>query len=220
MVTSSVVSAVSPTKKDYVFTEKDWNDESYELVRHWKKGDPVNGPVAYGASKTEAEHALWNFQKEKSPHFTINTVLPSLNMGPIIPKPQARSEITGSPSLILSYFTGENRDVATESNYNSYVSVEDVALAHVRAIERGNETNGERFIVSAGEFSGQEIVDIMRKHYPERASIIEEGHPGNYSKGSTSIDGSKATRVLGIEYKGLEPILVELLESFAYLYTQ
>jgi len=38
----------------------------------------------YAASKTEAERALWKFRDEKKPGFSINSVLPATNFGPVI----------------------------------------------------------------------------------------------------------------------------------------
>jgi nucleoside-diphosphate-sugar epimerase len=77
--------------------------------------------------------------------------------------------------------------------FHHYVNVEDVAIAHVRAIERGSDTNGERFILVAGGLTLQETVDILRKHYPERKDTMVEGTPGQYPALTQSIDGSKAT---------------------------
>jgi hypothetical protein len=159
---------------------------------------------------------VWRFQKEKSLAFTINTVLPAVNLGPLIPKPEVRSDISGLSfaSIILMYFTGDNRDVTTFHNYNVYVHVEHVALAHVHANEEVARQNGERFLIAAGNYSGQEVLDIVRKHFPEHKDNMEEGKPGNYPQFSNIVDGTKATRNLGIEYKDLETTIVELVEKF------
>lgn len=201
-----------------VYTEEDWNDKVYETVSQWKKGDPVDGPSAYCASKVAAERALWKFQKEVSPKFTINTILPGVTLGAVIPTPKSAKDIKGTPAMMTVYYTGEATDVTTTNVFQHFVNVEDVGLAHVRAIERGSETNGERFILIARDYSSQEVVDILRKHYPERKDIIVEGTPGRYPKLSQSIDGSKATRLLGIEYKSLETSLVQLIDSVKQLY--
>jgi nucleoside-diphosphate-sugar epimerase len=153
-----------------------------------------------------------------SPKFTINSILPSTTFGAILSTVKSPKDITGSAEWLTSYYGGEATDVTTSWVYHHYVDVADVALAHVRAIEKGSETNGERFIASAGSFSYQEQVDILRKHYPERKDIIVEGTPGQYPTLIQSIDGSKATRVLGIKYKGLETSMLELIESVKHVY--
>lgn len=218
VVTSSVVSVVHDRKDSnpYVFSEKDWNDEDVNTILNWKEGTPFDGFQAYRASKSAAERAVWKFQKENSPAFTINTVLPGLTLGAYIPKPTSRSEFAdafGSASLFLQYYTGSGRDMTSITDNSVYVGVEDVALAHVRAIERGHETNGERFLVVGGNYSGQQIVDLIRKNYPERNEIIAEGNPGQYPSTGNSVDASKATRVLGIQYHDLETLLNQTIES-------
>ena len=39
--------------------------------------------AVYGASKTQGEQAAWQFVKENKPNFTVNTVLPNANFGPV-----------------------------------------------------------------------------------------------------------------------------------------
>jgi nucleoside-diphosphate-sugar epimerase len=174
--------------------------------------------LAYSASKVAAERALWKFQTEVSPKFTINTILPGVTLGAVIPTPKSSNDITGTPAVFTVYYSGQATDVTTSSVIHHYVNVEDVGLAHVRAVERGSETNGERFVVIAKNYALQEVVDILRKHYPERKDIIVEGTPGQYPKFTQFIDGSKATRILGIEYKSLETSLVELIDSVKQLF--
>jgi nucleoside-diphosphate-sugar epimerase len=47
-----------------------------------------------------------------------------------------------------------------------WVDVRDVALAHVNAMERDAAEN-KRFFVTEGFFSNRQIVDVIRKHFPE-----------------------------------------------------
>ncbi|KAI8581783.1 hypothetical protein K450DRAFT_231169 [Umbelopsis ramanniana AG] len=218
VITSSVVSVASrDIDHPYTFTEKDWNEGAYEKIRHWKKGDPVDGSISYAASKTEAEKALWKFQKDESPKFTINAILPAVCIGRIIPAPKSAAEVSGSPGIIAVFYTGKV-DLTAGNGQMPYVNVEDVALAHVRAIERGSETSGERFILSADTYDPQQIVDILRKHYPERKEIIPEGTPGKYPPHDQTFDGSKATKALGIQYKDLETSLVEFSDSVKHVF--
>ncbi|KAG2185561.1 hypothetical protein INT44_002354 [Umbelopsis vinacea] len=217
--TSSIAAAVTPFEEGpYHYTEKDWNRTSYGETSQWKEGEPVNGSVAYAASKVAAEQAVFKFQKDMSPNFTINTVLPGTTFGAVITTLRSAKELTGSPLWIAEYYSGQSTEVTLAWVYHHYVNVQDVALAHVRAIERGSETNGERFMAIGGSYSLQEQVDIMRKHYPERKDIIVEGTPGKYPTLEQTLDGSKAGRLLGIQYKSLEPSLVECVDSIKHLY--
>jgi nucleoside-diphosphate-sugar epimerase len=194
VVTSSVSAIINPLQQlPYVYTEKDWNEMAVGVVRQWKEGDHVNGILTYASSKVAAERALFKFQKEVSPKFTINTVLPGTTFGPIVPTPKSAKHIKGTRSYVTAYYSGLATDVTTSNVFHHYVNVEDVAIAHVRAIERGSDTNGERFILVAGGLTLQETVDILRKHYPERKDTMVEGTPGQYPALTQSIDGSKAT---------------------------
>jgi NADPH-dependent methylglyoxal reductase len=219
VVTSSVAAVVTPFREGpYDYTEKDWNKTSYEEISQWKEGEPINGPVAYAASKVAAEQALFKFQKDVSPKFTINTILPGSTFGAILGEVKSANDLTGTPSWAAAYYSGQATDVTTAWVYNHYVHVVDVAVAHVRAIERGAETNGERYIITGGSYSLQEQVDILRKHYPERKDIIVEGTPGKYPTLDQTLNGSKAARELGIKYKDFETSMIECADSFKHLF--
>lgn len=91
--TSSSTAATNPIpNKKFSIDEKSWNNECverawapppYEDSRKWD---------VYGASKTQAEQALWKFVDERKPHFEVNAVLPNANLGTILdPKNQDAS---------------------------------------------------------------------------------------------------------------------------------
>jgi nucleoside-diphosphate-sugar epimerase len=219
VVTSSSSTILDQTDESpRVYTEKDWNDKVYESVIQWKKGDHINGFLTYAASKIAAQQVLWNFQKETSPKFTINVIIPGNTIGAAIPTPKSAKDIPGSPTWITAYFSGKATDVTTSNVNHHYVNVDDVGLAHVSAIERGSETNGEKFILISKSYSLQEVVDILRKRYPERKDIIVEGTPGKYTKPTQSIDGGKAARILSIKYKDLDTSLTEFIDSVKHLF--
>ena len=83
--TSSSLAAVSPVPDvKFDIDENSWNEEC--IKEAWAPG-PYESPrewSVYGASKTQAEQAVWKFAKEKKPHFEVNTVLPNANFGPIL----------------------------------------------------------------------------------------------------------------------------------------
>lgn len=73
-----------------------YNDEAVKRAWESAKNPPVPGsPEAYklafdvyAASKTEAEKACWKFVEEEKPGFVFNTVLPNMNLGPVLDKNQ------------------------------------------------------------------------------------------------------------------------------------
>lgn len=56
--------------------------------------EPSRGMLTYMASKAAAEKAVWQFAKERKPHFTVNSVPPSAIMGEALNK--AHNEGTGA----------------------------------------------------------------------------------------------------------------------------
>ena len=59
-------------------------------------------------------------------------------------------------------------------------------------------------------FSGQAIIDILRKHFPELHDTIPIGEPGVLKKEGRHMmaDNSKIKRVLGLHFRTLEESIV------------
>ncbi|KAL6400059.1 NAD dependent epimerase/dehydratase [Ilyonectria robusta] len=74
----------------------------------------------------------------------------------------------------------EARAIADREQLQSpiWIDVRDAALAHVLAAETV-EAAGKRFFVTAGYFSNREIVDIIRRNFPEYHSVL----PSESAKG-------------------------------------
>lgn len=93
--------------------------------------------------------------------------------------------------------------------------LQDLAEAHVRAIERP-EAAGKRFFVTAGHFSNKEIVDIVRKHSPELKDKLpgEDVKGGDYPEGGVyQYDNSQSERILGLKWRSLEESIVDTVKS-------
>jgi nucleoside-diphosphate-sugar epimerase len=222
VVTSSVASVFkSGVAPDYVYTEADWNDEAIKDIQKQKdSGEPFDGTLAYRASKNEAERAVWRFKEEHNPSFTLTTILPSYVFGPIRPPPETIKavEATSTPIFVIKYYLGENKDPTVSVGSSSFVSVIDVAIAHVLAIQHADKADGQRYITSQGAYSNQQTVDVLRREYPDRKDIIAKGEPGNYRLPSVKVDGSKITRELGLQYDDFETVLLQTIESVKHLY--
>lgn len=223
VVTSSVASVLnSQVEPEHIFTESDWNDVAYQTVLKLKEnGQPIDGFLAYVASKNEAERALWRWKEEVKPAFALSTVLPSFVYGAIIPTPQTVEAVnaTSTAPMIISFFTGENQDPSSSPVPEpAYVDVVDVGRVHVRAIELGEKADGERYLASGGVGSFQEAVDIIRKNFPERKDIVTVGQPGNYKDLKHKFDNSKATRELGIKFNSFENVVLNTLNSVKHVY--
>lgn len=74
------------------------------------------------------------------------------------------------------------------------------------------EAGNQRFLVSARQFSFQDICDILRTRFPELSERTPLGKPGISSlpKGAYSIDNSKVKEFLGIEFRSLEETVLDV----------
>lgn len=101
-----------------------------------------------------------------------------------------------------------------------YVDIRDVARLVVFAVQHPEKANNERFIAASAYALPQGVADILRKAYPERAGIIEEGKPGegyspdhSFPRDGLVYDGSKAVRVTGQEYIPWEKTVLDTVEQ-------
>jgi nucleoside-diphosphate-sugar epimerase len=205
---------------DHVFSEADWNDAAFEAVLSLKEnGQPIDGFLAYVASKNEAERAIWRFKEEKKPSFSISTILPSFVYGALLPPPSTVQEVQANTTAkdIIFYYSGENQDPSKDLGLHAFVDVTDVALAHVRAVEKGDKSDGQRYLLSSGTFTFQQTVDILRENFPERQNVIAKGQPAKNDK-VHRFDNRKSVRDLGIQYKDFNTSVLTTVDSVKHLY--
>lgn len=123
---------------------------------------PVDKPglSAYVKSKTLAEQAIWDYQETEAPELNVTTILPSFVMGAPLDEHYG-SSIRKVERLLCS-------QQSRIPNYGySCVDVRDVALIHLRALERPDATANKRFIGNSGRFMW----------IPEMAQILSEAYP-------------------------------------------
>lgn len=152
IVTSSVAAVVNkqlPNSRT-AYNEKDWTDLSRP------------GLSAYVKAKTLAEKALWNWQKMEAPEMKVTTICPAFVLG--IP---LDTNYGSSIKKVEKLFKGEERTIP---HYGySCVDVHDIALMHLRAMERPELSIGKRFIGSSDCFLWiPEMAQILKDAYPDR----------------------------------------------------
>lgn len=88
VLTSSSAAALLPKPgKKFTVTVGDWNEEAHDLAWAPPLYKPDRAYAVYASSKAEGEKAMWNFVKERNPHFVVNAVLPNFNMGKVLHAP-------------------------------------------------------------------------------------------------------------------------------------
>ncbi|QRV84238.1 NADPH-dependent methylglyoxal reductase GRE2 protein [Ceratobasidium sp. AG-Ba] len=209
---ASIVDLAQGNRPGYAYSEKDWNPITFESAQK----DTVAG---YYGSKKLAEKAAWEFMETESPNFELVTLCPPMVYGPVLQEVPAMNKLNTSSTAFYSIFTGETKELKFPGVW-LWVDVRDIALAHVRAIEKPG-VGGQRFLISQGTFNVGQVADFIWKHYPERAeakgiskSTPEVGYPaeGNYYP-----DNTKSKQLLGLEYNSFENMLKDQLDQFVAL---
>lgn len=123
-----------------------------------------------------------------------------------------------SNQRILWACQGKFKDEIPASGVHLWVDVRDAAEAHVAAFEK-EEAGNKRFFTTAGYFSNREIVDIIRKHFPEFKDLPTESTPGgDYPEGGKDAiygyNNKRSLEILGLKYRSLEGSVVDAVKSF------
>ena len=150
IMTSSTVAVMNtdlpPGRTTY--TEEDWSD--------------VTGPLAipYNKSKTLAEKAVWDWQKSDAPEMQITMINPTFVQGAPLDK-----NFGTSVDVIERLVKGT--DPMLPNIGFPVVDVRDIALMHLRAMERP-ESIGKRFIGVDRFMWFVEMAEILKAKYPDR----------------------------------------------------
>ncbi|KAL7904112.1 hypothetical protein GGI35DRAFT_472665 [Trichoderma velutinum] len=215
----SSILAILTSQRPHRFTEKDWNNESQEIVA--AKGKDAPSLTIYAASKTAAERAFWKFRDDKKPHFTMTTVNPTYVGGPPLVLPPSPDQLGQTVEFVWHVFSGRPFDkCGVPGAFYAYVDVRDVARLVVFGIEHPEKADSERYIAANVFAPLQATADILRAAYPERKHIIQEGNPGegyfpDYRFPDEVIfDGSKAVRATGQGYIPWETTVQDAAKAF------
>lgn len=215
VLTSSIAAVIDEEKlQGHTFTEEHWNESARVDVN------------PYPLSKTLAERAAWDFVKAQpeGEGFDMVVINPAWVIGPVMAKVHGRS----SPSAIRDLLTGKF-PLAPKLGLNC-VDVRDVALAHVRALQRPQAEG--RFIISNRGTDMTTMAKLLRQTFPGgKAPRFAMPNPLMYVVAifdkritwaflrrnlgpATRIDNRKSREVLGIEYRPVEESVRATGQSF------
>lgn len=215
VITSSFASIVDigeGLRPGYTYDETDWNPATFEDGKNSE-----NGAFAYCASKALAERAAWDFIQDRKDQisFSISTICPPKIFGPAFSSPTRAESSSLSISLkeIYDLVSGAEKTVP-QTQFWAWVDVRDVARAHVKALEVAGAAN-QRFLVTGGRYSYQEIVDVLRKSDRIPPNVKTEklplGTPGEGYAGDFvySVSSENSKTLLGLKYRSLEESVVD-----------
>lgn len=214
VLTSSFIAArnsIDPSTQD-VINEESKNSVTYQAATD----DPRNG---YAASKTLGENALLDIVKKQQPKFKVTSILPSYVFGRPAVDVDAPSKLT-SPQIVYDIIKNASNQRAEQASNggNSYIHVNDVAEAHVQALKVPSDKPIRRWLLAAGYFQPQQIIDIVHERLPELR--IPRGKPlssEDIEKSESKlpkIDASKTQEELGITFKSLDETVYDTVKYF------
>ncbi|GKT46024.1 NADPH-dependent methylglyoxal reductase GRE2 [Colletotrichum spaethianum] len=193
----------------YTYTDSDWNPVTFEEAVALKDHAPL-----YIASKGLSERAVWAWMAEHKPKFDLACVNPTMVIGPHLEAIDSLDEVTSTAKFLWQLVD------ATEIPplpWAGCVDVRDTAAMTVAAFEKP-EAGGQRLLL-AHHFDWQTATDIAREELPEEVrGRFPMGRPGTGRSEALEhiyqLDGSKAAKVLGVEYRPLSESVKETLEQF------
>lgn len=179
----------------------------------WDDGASTEDPaVAYRVSKTVAEKAAWDFMKNQSPSFDLCVLCPTMVFGPLYSTKliNGLKELNLSNQIIMNLLTCGGSDIPPTKN-PVWVDVRDLAEYQISALTK-KEASNQRFLISAGDYDNQEIVDILRANLPiETVKHAAIGIPGKRITGTHyTTDSSKGAEVFKIPYRPLKSSVLDL----------
>jgi len=209
VITSSfaaIVNHYNPPNLGHTYTESDWDPVTLE--------DALKTPAGgYRASKTFAEKAAWDFIEKQKPNFDLVTLCPPLVLGPVVHFLNSLSALNTSNERTRDFIHGKAKDEIPATANPLWIDVRDLAIGHVNALEKA-EAGGKRFLYTAGYHSNREVVEIIRKNFPEYDNQLpDESKKGGELPDFAKYDNSRAKELLGKPFTTLETSIVDLVKS-------
>lgn len=211
--TGSFSSILNPlrgdVRRDYTYTEKDWNPLTNKFLAS------LYGPTAYLASKTLAEKEVWSFIEQSKPHFDAVVLCPPMVYGPLAHQVDKASDLNESSAQVYKLLGATN----VPKDDTPFCDVRDVAELHVAALTEARASN-QRYLLSGGGLSWQDVCDATREQYPSWSSSIPEGKAGSgNTSGLATLDATKARKDFNFEFRDWkQSIVVDTMPQLQQFY--
>jgi len=209
VLTSSSVTCITPGDNgDHTLTDEDWNDEAverYKKLPEKERGDPTKRPIMYCAAKTISEQEAWKWMADQKPSFEFVTVLPNANFGPFL---CGESHSTGA--WVDTLMKGDDKDAKVVGS-QWYIDVRDDARLHILGMSKP-ELAGKRIWAAAGPFGWNDMISILKKHFP-KTNLPAENH--KWTSSPMLVDSELGRTLLG-GWVSLEDSVVDTAKSLGY----
>lgn len=210
--TSSFAAAGHPRPEGYVFTEKDWCGDNVEGYRGaWTQENVArNRDIAYAMAKASAERMIYQMAREHG-QFEAMAILPMHVLGPLL---CAGHDQPWSWQNCLRHMLCGTPFKAKKGGRMLWniVDVRDVARAHRLCAESTIAHNGSRYILSAGDRSGELFTWRLQARLQQLFGWIDEIGGEEMEAGKpvrSTYDSPRAYALLAKEELGLRSYPVD-----------
>ncbi|GAD93931.1 hypothetical protein NECHADRAFT_52490 [Paecilomyces variotii No. 5] len=194
VITSSIVAIIPP---EYFMGHGDPTKLPFNADSRVPNLSPPYAPPGFGvyqASKTAALNAIESWRTTNSAPFDIITPMPGLITGrdDLATTPEGLAK--GGNAILLSLLKGNKSPIPLNS---AFVDVDDVASAHVRALDP--DVPGNQGFVLGKPAHFDKATSVVKSRFPEAYTdrLFQEG--GEQPTIEVPLDTSKTETVLGIK---------------------
>ncbi|KAF4556535.1 NAD dependent epimerase/dehydratase-like protein 6 [Elsinoe fawcettii] len=203
VIMSSVLALLplgSLTDTSGTYNEESKLDLPIDLDMKFPDGPMVSGAM-YQASKIMAHTATLNFIEKNKPHYGLVTIHPSFVLGHSLIQETAES-IDGINAFLWQTLQAEKPFFPP-----MWVHVKDVAEGTLKALDP-KIGNGEAFLLSGNQFTWEDVVAYLKEKYPSLPVNLK----GPFD-GSPVGDSTKATKVLGIQWRSYKEMISDVIDQ-------
>ncbi|OGM47810.1 reductase [Aspergillus bombycis] len=169
--------------------------------------DPANPSatpmILYMASKLLSNAATWDFWKTAKPKYDLVTLHPAFVYGRNLMQTCADGVKGGSNGALWGFIMA-----GTPTGFLTAVHVQDVAEAHIRALDR-RIVDGSKYLLAGRSITVPEIARFIQKRYPDAGAVITEDAPSVLNPVNTA----KAEGELGMKWRPFEAILEDVMDQ-------
>ncbi|KAG5421597.1 hypothetical protein I9W82_000688 [Candida metapsilosis] len=210
VVTSSVAAVDDASGKrpsNSLSTESSWNEISLQQGLQ-------NTSLGYKAAKTFAEKEVWRFAEENKGQFNVTTVNPTYVFGPQAFKVQNKNQLNDSAEYVNKIIKLKPED-SIPFFASSFIDVRDVAKAHVAAIKRPKEFNGQRLLLIDSPWTNELLAVIINEHFPnlDIPKGSKEKSDKELATADLKWDNSKTKSLLDFGFIPLEKSVVDAVQQ-------
>ncbi|KAI0597455.1 NAD dependent epimerase/dehydratase [Biscogniauxia sp. FL1348] len=225
MSSISAVTGIPPKADRDVITADQWSDLDVKAAAVQARGLRVPGPLAYAASKTAAERALWKFRAERAPPFAVAAVNPVFVAGPPALRVVGPEDVQISGGFVYHILSGGDLP-APEAllGHGAHVDVRDVARLTAFVVDHPHETDGKRLLAVSSYVGPLAVAKVLQEAYPERRELIKGPVLGEdvsddfaFPDGIPKYDTQTVVDLTGLDWIPFKKTILDAAEAYKVL---